>query len=101
MDSGANGGAGASSTISNAVSGTTTGGTLTLGETANGGNGGNSSGGGVGGAAGSANASLTFNDVTANTIQAGTFNGTVTATAATPAMVRPAWPGAAAHRRLS
>jgi hypothetical protein len=60
-------GAGASSTLTNVVSGTTTGGTLGLYQTATGGAGGdNFYGPGQGG---TATSSLTFNDVTANSIE--------------------------------
>src|SRR5207249_3116004 len=65
---GANGGAGASSTLNNAVSGTTTGGTLQLYQTARGGAGGYSNGGTVG-QAGYAASGLSFNDATATSLQ--------------------------------
>ncbi|HEV2364147.1 MAG TPA: hypothetical protein VGS12_08125, partial [Caulobacteraceae bacterium] len=58
---GANGGAGASILVANNASGSTAGGTLNLGETAQGGAGG-SSAGGAAGAGGYGNATLTFND---------------------------------------
>jgi hypothetical protein len=80
------GGAGAGSTLTNAVSGTTTGGTLGLYQTATGGAGGNGhtyhynhrfyAGPGQGG---TATSSLTFNDVTANTTHASTLRGYSTA----------------------
>ena len=73
----ANGGVGASSTLTNAVTGTTTGGTLNLLQTANGGHGGgNYSAGANGGVGGAATSSLTFNDATANPIHASNFTGT-------------------------
>jgi hypothetical protein len=65
------GGAGASSTMTNVVSGSTTGGALRLSQIATGGAGGGGAAGGIGGAATS---SLTFDD-TANTKQATTLIG--------------------------
>jgi hypothetical protein len=56
------GGAGASSTLTNAVSGATTGGYLRLSQTSNGGAGGYGSSGGSGGTGGDATSSLTFDD---------------------------------------
>jgi hypothetical protein len=77
--SGAGGGVGASSTLTNAVSGTTTGGYLKLYQMATGGAGGYSSGG-AGGLGGAGNSSLSFNDVTANPLHANSLTGTSTGT---------------------
>jgi hypothetical protein len=59
--------------MTNVVSGSTTGGTLTLTQIATGGAG----GGGLGGIGGAATSSLTFDDVTANTRHASSVTGTV------------------------
>jgi hypothetical protein len=68
---GANGGAGANSTLTNAVTGSSDdGNVLTLSQYAFGGNGGNASGGGAGGVTGFGKSSLTFND-TSNPTQSG------------------------------
>src|SRR5690242_14879159 len=64
-DHGANGGAGAASSLANAVSGSTVVGRLTLSQTAYGGVGG-ASYGGVAGLGGNASAMLAFNDLLAN-----------------------------------
>jgi hypothetical protein len=76
--SGATGGAGAASTLTNDVSGTTKGGYLQLYQIATGGGGGFSSSA-AGGAGGKGTSNLTFNDVTANVIDAATFTATSTA----------------------
>lgn len=68
------GGAGAASSLTDAVTGSTSGGYLTLKQNAVGGGGGLSASA-TGGAGGSAASSLSFNDVTANAIQAGTLTG--------------------------
>jgi hypothetical protein len=73
----ANGGAGASSTLTNAVSGVTAGGNLSLSQEADGGWAGGSSGGKAG-AAGNGNSSLTFDD-TKNTTESLDVNGIVVA----------------------
>ncbi len=70
---GASGGVGAASTLTNAVTGRTNGGTLGLYQIARGGAGGASSGG-TAGAGGAAVSSLTFDDVTANPVHAYEFN---------------------------
>ena len=75
---GASGGAGGASSLTNAASGRTLGGALGLYQEAFGGAGGYSSGGATG-AGGAATSSLTFDDVTANPIQASSFLGKVTA----------------------
>jgi hypothetical protein len=75
---GANGGTGASVTTTDAVSGSTTGGTLRLRQDSSGGRGGNAnSGSGNGGAGGAATSKATFNDETANAIDAMRFYGIV------------------------
>lgn len=74
---GGGGGAGASSYLANAVKGATTGGTLTLDQTAAGGLGGAASGG-TAGAGGVAKSSLTFAD-SKNTTQASVLSGSSTA----------------------
>ena len=71
---GAKGGAGAAADLTNEVSGSTKGGTLTLRQHATGGYGG-SGNGTTGGVGGSANSTLTFNDVTANAIHATNVTG--------------------------
>ena len=75
--SGGAGGLGASSTLTNAVSATTTGGYERLYQTATGGGGGHSSSG-TGGAGGAGTSSLTFNDNTANPIHASRTYGRAT-----------------------
>ncbi len=75
---GAGGGAGAAATLTNAASGRTLGGALGLYQEAFGGAGGYSSGGAAG-AGGAATSSLTFDDVTANPIQASSILEKVTA----------------------
>ncbi len=76
---GATGGAGASSTLTNAVSGATDGGTLKLYQTAAGGNGGYAGGpGGTAGAGGAAGSYLTFDD-TKNPVAASAVTGSSSA----------------------
>ena len=68
-------GAGAQSILNNAVNGRSTGGTLRLRQQATGGNGAESGGGGLAGVGGYGKSSLTFNDITANPVQASSLYG--------------------------